>query len=330
MRTAALIPAAAVAATYAFLGAGATAAPGGRRVALPASAADQALKKLSFPVPAIPFDWPLRPFDRQHAIRGGFGDPRFGAVQRNFHFGIDIPAAGGTPVYAVAPGTVFLEPDHVDVLTRADSARPSGFSYWHIVAAVPEHAYARRHTLLGWVKRYWSHLHFSELLDGRWLNPLRSGALSPYHDPRKPTIQSVEVTSVQTGSRSERVDVVVDASAPPPTPPPPPWQDARLAPSLIRWRLLSNGEPISTWRTAVDFRTFIPPNAIFNRVYAPGTFPNAPTRPGDYRFYLARDWNIDSLPAGRDAIEVQVFGSRGGPATAYRFLHVRRPSPRLP
>ena len=38
------------------------------------------------------YGWPLRPFNRQHAIRGAFGDPRFGARQRNFHFGIDIPA----------------------------------------------------------------------------------------------------------------------------------------------------------------------------------------------------------------------------------------------
>src|SRR6476661_7698054 len=60
---------------------------------------------------ASPYGWPLRPFRKQHLIRSGFGEPRFGAEQRNFHFGIDLPAAGETPVYAVAGGTAFIEPD---------------------------------------------------------------------------------------------------------------------------------------------------------------------------------------------------------------------------
>jgi murein DD-endopeptidase MepM/ murein hydrolase activator NlpD len=50
--------------------------------------------------------WPLKPFDKQHPVRGFFCDPRIAAGGKTFHFGIDIAAPAGTPVYAVAPGSV--------------------------------------------------------------------------------------------------------------------------------------------------------------------------------------------------------------------------------
>jgi hypothetical protein len=43
----------------------------------------------------------LEPFDRAHPVRGYFNDPRISGKSRAFHFGIDIAAANGTPVYAV-------------------------------------------------------------------------------------------------------------------------------------------------------------------------------------------------------------------------------------
>ena len=72
------------------------------------------------------YGWPLRPFNQQHAIRGAFGDPRFGAQQRNFHFGIDIPARGGTPVYAVflAPSSWHLT-ESAFWLTVGQAMRPA-------------------------------------------------------------------------------------------------------------------------------------------------------------------------------------------------------------
>src|SRR6516164_1800322 len=57
------------------------------------------------------YHWPVKPFDRQHPIRGGFGDPRtvnlehpFGWTgpleigAHSFHNGVDIVARPGTPV----------------------------------------------------------------------------------------------------------------------------------------------------------------------------------------------------------------------------------------
>ena len=57
------------------------------------------------------YGWPVKPFDREHPVRGNFGDPRTvfagpptrrtlmaagGSFQ--FHFGVDISAPNGTAV----------------------------------------------------------------------------------------------------------------------------------------------------------------------------------------------------------------------------------------
>jgi hypothetical protein len=293
-------------------------------VVLPVSPAIAALPAAPTTAEGRPYGWPLQPFDRPHLLRGSFGDPRFGAVQRNFHFGIDIPAADWTPVYAVASGRVYLEPDHVDVLTHVSAKREDGFSYWHIVAGVREHSFVYPHTLLGWVSPAWHHLHFAELRDGRWLNPLRPGALTPGAAPTAPQIHSLTIapSAGLPGETPEHVDVIVDASAAPPVPPAAPWQDARFVPALIRWRLLSGSSPVSGWRTAVDFRYFIPPNPLFGEVYAPGTLPNQPGRPGHYLVYLARSWSLAGIPAGTYVIQAQAFGSRGAIATETAELEV--------
>jgi hypothetical protein len=298
-------------------------------VVLPESAAISALPAAGTAVRTHPYGWPLKPFDQPHVLRGSFGDPRFGVVQRNFHFGVDLPAPDWTPVYAVEAGTAYREPDRVDVLTGVRGhGSIQGFAYWHIVPAVAEHAYVRMHDLLGYVSPAWHHLHFAEIRDGRWVNPLRSGALSPRAEGTVPQIHAVTVgpSVVPDGDSAAadagHVDVVVDAWATPTVPPAAPWEDARFVPVLIRWRLLQNGVPVSQWRRAVDFRDFIPPNTLYPDVYAPGTAPNEPGRPGDYVFYLARDWSLAELTPGRYVVQVEAFGSRGAVASATAPLDV--------
>jgi murein DD-endopeptidase MepM/ murein hydrolase activator NlpD len=58
---------------------------------------------------ATGYGWPVKPFRTQHPVRGFFGDPRIGGhngAERQFHFGVDISAPNGTPVYATITGTV--------------------------------------------------------------------------------------------------------------------------------------------------------------------------------------------------------------------------------
>src|SRR5439155_909383 len=82
------------------------------------------------------------------------------------------------PVYAVAAGEVYRSPDAVAV--RGADGRE--FSYWHVEPAVEEHEHVEEHELLGWAKASWGHVHFAELEDGVYVNPLRPGALEPYVD----------------------------------------------------------------------------------------------------------------------------------------------------
>ena len=79
------------------------------------------------------YSWPVKPFDKMHAVRGAFDDPRYhlgaeGALSA-FHFGVDIAVKDGTPVYSVSPGYVRSHPDNVSV-RRPGSGRD--FGYWHI------------------------------------------------------------------------------------------------------------------------------------------------------------------------------------------------------
>ena len=68
-----------------------------------------------------PYPWPVKPFHRQHPVRGYFGDPRTVIYAPrlglfSFHNGIDISAWTGNAVYPVLSGVVVrVEPDEVVV-----------------------------------------------------------------------------------------------------------------------------------------------------------------------------------------------------------------------
>jgi hypothetical protein len=282
------------------------------------------LAALAVPAAAPAYGWPVKPFDGQHAIRGGFDDPRErpkvsgDGWSHAFHFGVDIVASGGTPVYAVAPGTVFDYPEAVAV------RRASGheFSYWHVVPAQPEHSYVTTGQLLGWVKAGWRHVHFAEWDGSTYVNPLRPGALTPYSDTTVPVVSSVELRGrappgetaapVDLAAVTGVVDVVAVAYDPPPLVAPPPWEGAVVAPAVIRWRLLGpGGVVVLVWRTAVDFSVRWLSPSLFSTVYAPDTRQNRPGVTGHYAFWLMRRLDTSGLPPGDYRIEVQASDVRG-------------------
>jgi hypothetical protein len=258
------------------------------------------------PAAAWPYGWPLAPFDEQHPVRGFFDDPRVhiddtGVETASFHFGVDIAAPGGTPVYAVAPGTVFREADAVAVRDG-----PHEFSYWHVSPAVPEHAFVQQHELLGWVKPAWGHVHFAESIDGRYVNPLRPGALEPFVDRTRPTVAAIELLGADPAHVTGTVGVVVDAYDTPPIAPPPPWQDAIVAPALVRWRLVGDDvADMTPWQVAVDFRRDLLPPEEFDAIYAPGTAQNKPDRPGRLLFWLDHALQTGRLEPGPYRLDVE-------------------------
>ena len=195
------------------------------------------------PGAANAYGWPVKPFDRAHPIRGSFDDPRFHLApdltwKGSFHSGVDISAPDGTPVYAVGSGVVVRGPDRVSL--RRPNRRE--FGYWHVRPVVKTGQHVRLHQLLGYIIPGWGHVHFSETVAGRYRNPLRKGALSPFVDRSSPVVASILVQNVEThalqtvssGPVSGTIALAADAYELPPIAPPSPWDLARLVPSLVR------------------------------------------------------------------------------------------------
>ena len=154
------------------------------------------------------YAWPVKPFRQQHPVRGFFGDPRIAndGESRQFHFGIDISAPNGTAVYATLTGTASIHPLH-ETTILIDGNEGVEFSYWHVVPSLRsgQRVVAYR-TVIGHIEEPYGHVHFSEARRGRYLNPLRPGALGPYEDSTRPTTRSVGVVAGALVRRGLRRD----------------------------------------------------------------------------------------------------------------------------
>ncbi|MGH3137140.1 MAG: M23 family metallopeptidase [Gaiellaceae bacterium] len=259
------------------------------------------------------YKWPVKPFNRQHPVRGYFGDPRIAnhGESRQFHFGVDISAPNETPVHATITGTVYIHPLHP---TTVAIVGPNGkeFSYWHVVPTVRngQRAIAYK-TVIGRIEAPYGHVHFSEARDGLYLNPLRPGAMGPYADDTRPRVTSVRA------EHAGRIALVAEAYDETPLAVPRPWHDLPVMPVLVRWRLLdTKGRSVLGWRTAADFRMTIPPASTFDEVWAPRTMQNHVRAPGRYRVYLSR--SLTGLRAGKYVVEVTARDT-GGNAAVERF-----------
>lgn len=291
-----------------------------------------------------PYPWPIKPFNEQHPVRGFLCDPRIAAGGRTFHFGVDIAASGGTPVYAVAPGTVsFGSPGDVAenggiVVVQADRRN---FGYWHVAPAVQSGAHVPLHGLIGHIAvepEDWGHVHFAESTHGpegiTYWNPLRAQALTPFFDYGPPVIDAI-VTS-RPGVLQGLVDFSVKAHDNTPIavtqPDPPGWQAMPVAPALIRWRLLREAQPVLPWQVAVDHCNSFHPNVQgsppsdvnFDSIYAPDTTQNTPNMPGLFHFWLKRGFDTSRYPDDDYLLEVEASDVRGNARTgnlAVRFAN---------
>jgi hypothetical protein len=278
------------------------------------------------------YPWPVKPFDQQHPVRGFFCDPRVAAGGRTFHFGVDIAAPGGTPVYAVAPGKVsFGSP--TDVAENGGivvvEAAGRNFGYWHVAPAVQPGTHAPLHGLLGHIATQpedWGHVHFAESTHSAggitYWNPLRPGALTPFFDYGAPVIDAI-ITSLPPTGLHGPVDLSVKAHDNTPIavtqPNPPGWEGLPVTPAQIRWRLTRAGQPIVPWQIAADHTNSLhpkvqgsPPTDLnFASVYAPDTTQNNPNEPGLYHFWLKRGFDTSNYPDGNYDLEVEASDTRG-------------------
>ncbi len=281
---------------------------------------------LATPGPALAYGWPVKPFHREHPIRGAFNDPRFhlgaaGEAIGSFHFGVDIAVPDGTPVYAVEAGRVSRGLGWVAV--RRPNRRE--FGYWHVAPVVRRGAHVRRHQLLGFVQRGWGHVHFAESVAGVYRNPLRKGALTPYRDEVAPVVDGIDVSAppeapglagfvgwtpgsaplVASGPLSGTVAFFASAYDLPDLAPAAPWARAVLTPGLVRWRIVDAAGDPTPWRVAADLRYRLARRPLFPDVFAPGTYQNKPNRPGCYRVWLTRAFDTATLSNGTYWIVVE-------------------------
>jgi hypothetical protein len=294
------------------------------------------------------YGWPVKPFDRPHPVRGGFGDPRTvfaGApTQRTlmsgngsfqFHNGVDISAPDGTAVYAVESGTVETVMHDWIGVTGADGR---AFRYWHIasVVQVGQHVEADG-TVLGRIIKGCGHVHLSEFDGGIPVNPLAPGHLSPYVDRTKPVVDSISFRSATTGHVlmpelvDGRVELIAGAHDMPNLPVPGVWHGLPIAPALVTWRIqrADTGKVAVPQQVAVDFRRQLPADPDMWRVYARGSHQNMSVfgkhysfmQPGVYLFRLAPNgFDTRTLRNGVYDLVVTVADIRGNEtSSALRF-----------
>jgi hypothetical protein len=295
---------------------------------------------------ASAYSWPIKPFGKQHPIRGFFGDPRTvfengvlaggfdGPGIFSFHQGIDISAPDGTPIYPVVSGAAH----YLGAATLNVDAGPDlVFQYFHIVPVVGEgQQVVAKRTILGYVQPPFAHVHLTEIDAGRPVNPLQKGHLAPYVDRTRPTIRDVlfqnQAGMIQTGlGICGRVALAVDALDTPPVAVPGKFRGLPVAPALVRWTVMRlDGTVVVPWTTAVDFRSTLPGNGRFADVYAKGTYENAPrfgsqqytSMPGRYLFLLSPNYDTTQLRNSVYELTVLAADVRGNRAVATRRFSV--------
>ena len=273
------------------------------------------------------YGWPVKPFDRAHPIRGGFGDPRTvfqgtrseetileGDGGFSFHQGLDISAPDGSPVFAVASGTV-VRARGGRVTVECGNGRT--FQYWHIepAARVGQHAVAGK-TLLGFVQPKREHVHLTHLENGRAVNPLAPKRLAPYSDETTPEISEIAIR--RQGALATFAAEAVDM---PSLPVPGRWHGFPVSPAFVTWRIEdAAGRIVVGTRVVRDVRRTVPKNDRFWGTFARGTHQNWPVfdgrkergMTGRYLFKLSvRPFDTRTLRDGHYVVVVTVQDTVG-------------------
>ena len=294
------------------------------------------------------YQWPVKPFNRQHPVRGSFGDPRTvfkasptlrgaltGRGTFSLHRGIDIAAPDGSAVYPVSSGTVtYVNGEWLKV----ESGGGHTFEYWHIRAAVAVGSHVEAHqTVLGHIQRGSGHVHLTELEDGRAVNPLAPGHIGPYADRTTPRVNSISFRARETSREGlpnlvrGRVLLVAGAEDDPTMNAPEAWSGLPVTPALLTWEIRSwNGRLVLGRQIAADFRGNLPDRSFW-QVYARGTYQNMAVfgrhyswgQPGTYLFKLApRAFDTRTLRDGAYDLIVTAADIRGNTSSLSRRFTV--------
>lgn len=296
------------------------------------------------------YAWPVKPFDREHPVRGNFGDPRttftgaptvIGLRSTGifaYHFGIDISAPDGTAVYPVRNGTARVFGAHN---VAVDSGGGRTAQYWHLVPAVRTgQRVTAYHTVLGRVQKSFEHVHFSEFSNGIPVNPLAPGHLTPYTDHREPSVHRITFRVSDTTpdllpeSVYGKITIVAEVSDQTSQSVPGIWHGLPVAPARITWRIerARDNKIVLPTRTAFDVRVSLPDRATFWSHYARGTRQNCSTfgtqrawrLPGTYLYRLTPTaFATQRLANGIYQIVVTAEDVAGNTSSAHQVFIVR-------
>ena len=231
------------------------------------------------------------------------------ATRPGFHFGVDISAPDGTPVYAIEPGRARVHGQTVSIFPKRGGHL---LSYWHVVPAVVKNQRVRRHQLIGHVVAGAEHVHLAEYKDGTYVNPLRLGGLAPYIDDTVPQIPKLTFYSFGQPDPARGRDRTSSTSQPthstrlrcrsrcPGTRRSSPRPSSAGGSSRARTRSGTGRRPSTSGR-------FLLPLNLFSFVYAPGTFQNKAGRRGRYEFYLAHQFDTRTLANGSYVLQVEAL-----------------------
>lgn len=272
------------------------------RTALPTESSSAAPPRAAHAQRAYTYGWPVKPFDRQHPIRGSFADPRSvfdgpptvqglmtssGAF--SYHQGIDISAPDGTPVYPVRTGVVrIVTPDWIEV----DSEAGAAFQYWHIAASVRVgDQVTERETVLGRILKASHHVHLTQLQNGHAVNPLAAGGIGPYTDATVPRVNRIIFRAGTGGAEllpeylHGRVEMVVDAADKPALKVPGMWTGLPVSPAKVTYRIVTmpSRRVVVPTTTALDVTHGLP-GANMWQTYARGTHMNM-VQMGTHRYW---------------------------------------------
>jgi murein DD-endopeptidase MepM/ murein hydrolase activator NlpD len=320
------------------------------RTALPAETSTAApTRQIESAAQASSYGWPVKPFDRQHPVRGSFGDPRSvfhghptprglmtSRCACSYHPGIDISAADGSAVYPVRSGVVrIVTPQWVEV----DSADGLAFQYWHIIPAVRvgDHVQARE-SVLGRIMRASEHVHLTELQDGKPVNPLAPGHIGPYVDTTTPSVGAITFRSRDT--RPEllpeflhgRIEIIASASDVPAIPVPGMWSGLPITPAKLSYRIESfPKKQLAVPETAsMDVSRRLPSTSDMWHSYARGSHMNMVQmgvhrywyQPGVYLFKLAQAFDTSKLKDGVYQVTVTAWDTAGNHSSTSQIINV--------
>lgn len=292
------------------------------------------------------YGWPVKPFDRPHPVRGVFGDPRtsfdgaptlaglHGSGNFAFHQGVDIAAPDGTAVYAVMSGVAHLHSSETVVVSSGNGVV---FEYWHLVPSVREgqHVIAYE-TVLGRIRPGgYEHVHLTELENGRAVNPLAPGHLTPYADSTPPKVDTALYADARSGKDllpeflRGVVSLAVSASDQTALPVPGRWNGLPVAPARITWRVerAKNRKIVVPEQVAFDVRETLPGRGGLWSEYARGTRQNMANfaghkmwrQPGVYLFRLTDSFDTSRLKDDIYVLVATASDTRGNAGTG-RFV----------